>query len=374
MPVPKLNILIHTEFDDLHALLVSTVLKERGHQVTRSLGSDLPERSGIAFYFDRHAHSLRLHEIDTVLDLEQIDVVWNRRPQGPKLPALVAAEDREFAWTQVCVAQRSLHALSRSAFWANPTAAARAADLKPLQLQLAPAAGLDIPSTLISNEPEAIRAFLRGHPRVIYKPLHGYIWREQGREWGSYTARVQLADLPRDELLRTTPGIFQEQVDKHYEVRAQFFGDSCFALRIHSDQIQYGEYDWRLHQHADALSEAITLPEPVHLACRRLMRALGLVAGAFDFIVTPDGRWVFLEVNEAGQFLFLEMWCPQLPLIDACCAFLLARDADFRYQQPQSPVRLEQLQASAPFDHLLRQDRAMRQANVAMPGVAPATA
>ena len=36
------------------------------------------------------------------------------------------------------------------------------------------------------------------------------------------------------------------------------------------------------------------------------MDAFGLLYGAFDFIVTPEGRHVFLEVNPAGQYLWVE--------------------------------------------------------------------
>jgi hypothetical protein len=30
------------------------------------------------------------------------------------------------------------------------------------------------------------------------------------------------------------------------------------------------------------------------------------VYGAFDFIVTPKGHYVFLEVNPAGQYMWVE--------------------------------------------------------------------
>jgi glutathione synthase/RimK-type ligase-like ATP-grasp enzyme len=39
---------------------------------------------------------------------------------------------------------------------------------------------------------------------------------------------------------------------------------------------------------------------------RDLMCALGLTFGALDLIRTPDGRYVFLEVNPNGQWLWLE--------------------------------------------------------------------
>jgi glutathione synthase/RimK-type ligase-like ATP-grasp enzyme len=37
-----------------------------------------------------------------------------------------------------------------------------------------------------------------------------------------------------------------------------------------------------------------------------LVRRLGLQYGAVDFRVTPEGEHVFLEINPAGQFLFIE--------------------------------------------------------------------
>ena len=42
-------------------------------------------------------------------------------------------------------------------------------------------------------------------------------------------------------------------------------------------------------------------------ALRGVMRRLGLAFGAFDLRLTPEGEYVFLEVNPSGQFLFLEL-------------------------------------------------------------------
>jgi hypothetical protein len=38
--------------------------------------------------------------------------------------------------------------------------------------------------------------------------------------------------------------------------------------------------------------------------------------------VTPDGEVVFLEVNEAGQFVFNESVDPSIPMLDAFCRYL----------------------------------------------------
>jgi len=48
----------------------------------------------------------------------------------------------------------------------------------------------------------------------------------------------------------------------------------------------------------------------------KLMDALGLNYGALDFIVTPEGSHVFLEVNPSGEFMWL-MHYPGLPIAEA---------------------------------------------------------
>jgi len=52
------------------------------------------------------------------------------------------------------------------------------------------------------------------------------------------------------------------------------------------------------------------------------MKDLGIVFGCFDLIVTPAGDYVFLELNEAGAFLWIEEQLPELHLADAFCEFL----------------------------------------------------
>jgi len=37
------------------------------------------------------------------------------------------------------------------------------------------------------------------------------------------------------------------------------------------------------------------------------MRRMGLKYGCIDMIVTPEGRYVFLEVNPSGQWYFIQM-------------------------------------------------------------------
>jgi hypothetical protein len=73
------------------------------------------------------------------------------------------------------------------------------------------------------------------------------------------------------------------------------------------------------------------------------MERLGIVFGCLDFIVTPEGRHVFLEVNQMGQFTFVESYCG-LPLIDAMSEMLLQGRPDFEWDEEAPKVRLADLQ------------------------------
>ena len=61
----------------------------------------------------------------------------------------------------------------------------------------------------------------------------------------------------------------------------------------------------------------------------------GLSFGAFDFVVTPEGRWVFLECNPAGQYGWLEGHTG-LPITEAV-AGTLAAAGGARGRSPASP-------------------------------------
>lgn len=55
-----------------------------------------------------------------------------------------------------------------------------------------------------------------------------------------------------------------------------------------------------------AVDAVHNLSPDIEAKIQALMKEFGLIYGAFDFIVTPDGRHVFLEVNPAGHYMWIE--------------------------------------------------------------------
>jgi hypothetical protein len=110
------------------------------------------------------------------------------------------------------------------------------------------------------------------------------------------------------------------------------------SARLLSQELADARLDWRAGG-SKLRVEPDRLPAAVETACLVLLRRLGLVFGCFDFIVTPEGEHVFLEVNTAGQFLWVEEANPELPMLAPFVAFLLAKRADFRWQPTAAPIR-----------------------------------
>jgi glutathione synthase/RimK-type ligase-like ATP-grasp enzyme len=98
--------------------------------------------------------------------------------------------------------------------------------------------------------------------------------------------------------------IFQEYVPARFDVRVTVVGDRIFAAAIHSQDTQY-LVDFCIDMNR-AKVEPHDLPTDVATRLAEFMQRLGLVYGANDMRLTPDGRYVFLEVNPAGQWLFIE--------------------------------------------------------------------
>ncbi|WP_328519603.1 hypothetical protein [Kribbella sp. NBC_00359] len=82
--------------------------------------------------------------------------------------------------------------------------------------------------------------------------------------------------------------------------------------------------DWRT-DYASLTYELVEVPIDVEKGVRLLMDELGLYFGALDFAVTPEGRWVFFEVNPNGQWHWLAVKAG-VPMVEAMADALQGED------------------------------------------------
>jgi len=184
----------------------------------------------------------------------------------------------------------------------------RRADNKPLQLKWAAEEGLRVPRTLVTNDVDAVCRFAdECVDGLVAKTLSSFVVDRDGDEFAVYTRLVRAEDLQDTGGLRLSPMQFQELVPKAFDLRCTVVGTSVFTAVLDAPLLDDGCVDWRIDGHALANAwQPHVLPADVEKALLALLNRFGLNYGAIDMVVTPDGEYVFLEVNPAGEFLWLD--------------------------------------------------------------------
>lgn len=252
------------------------------------------------------------------LDVDDLHAMWWRRPQPFSLHEEIRSpQDRGFVVGECAAAVAGLWACT-TATWVNDPDRDEAASRKMHQLAVASRLGLRVPRTCMTNDPDRARAFVAAEPDgVVFKSFSATpeTWRE--------TRPVRDADLALMDSVRFAPVIFQELV-RGSDIRATVVGDVVLAAEFRSEESAYA-YDFRIDT-AHCPTDVHRLPGAVQDRVLALMRRLGLWYGAVDLRRTAAGDYVFLEVNPAGQWLFVE-YATGLQISEALAALLARLDA-----------------------------------------------
>lgn len=284
-----------------HADAVVNYLSEAGRDVKRIDMAEFPYHSSVEMHWNNgDPPRYALHRADgTSLDMASIRVAWWRRVRPYTIdPAIRDVEMRAFAESETAQAIGGMFD-GLVCRWVNPRAADDAAHRKPYQWTVAQKIGLSIPRTLVTSDPAAARDFIKAMAprRVVFKPFLATLqsWRE--------TRIIDATDVERLDLVRLAPVIFQEYIDGA-DLRVTMIGDKIFAAEIDARATSY-PFDMRMVIE-EAILRPVDLPDRLSIALLKLQRRLNLDYGAIDLRRTEDGDYYFLEVNPAGQWLFVE--------------------------------------------------------------------
>ncbi|MFJ3218964.1 MvdC/MvdD family ATP grasp protein [Kitasatospora sp. NPDC086801] len=249
--------------------------------------------------------------------LEEVRAVYYRRPGLPDISRTVDPAYREWAQGQALVGMVQVLS-SLPVVWLHHPDVYRASAHKPGQLVAATAAGLRVPRTLVTNSlPRAQQWAAQIDGQLIVKPVTAGAITLGHRNMMLPTRRFEASDL--DDSLELTAHMLQEWIPKQFEVRLTVVGDRMFPAAIHAGS-EAALVDWRSDY--DSLTyEPTHIPDDVAAGVRRFMTGYGLNYGAFDFVVTPAGNWVFLECNPAGQWQFIAA-ATKLPIAEAHASLL----------------------------------------------------
>lgn len=305
---------------------VTSAVETRGGSVFR-LDTDLfPTEVKLSAEIDGGGERTRLVSATDSVLLADVSAIWHRRIRiGHALPETMEAQMRK---ASVHEARQTLFGAlaAESTFVMDPVSRIRHGEHKHLQLRVARDVGLDVPRTLMSNDAQAVREFSEAcGGQIMGKMLSSFAIYEDDEEHVVFTTPLKSADLEHLDELRFCPMTFQERVEKKLELRVTIVGERLFAASIDSQSMERSQTDWRREGRKLAREwKPFDLPTEIEERLLRVMDALKLNYGAADLILTPDGRYVFLEVNPAGEFFWLER-LGEFPISEAIADLLLDR-------------------------------------------------
>ncbi|HEY4595533.1 MAG TPA: grasp-with-spasm system ATP-grasp peptide maturase [Thermoanaerobaculia bacterium] len=285
-----------------------------GGRCVRLNGDDVEGRSEIRIEIVDGRLALRFASEGIELPLQEAGAVWyrrwlyERRHETVDLLADPGADDHTLHHQlrrHLTLESRRLSDLLFSSFDHLPWLShPRRSNLNKLDvLRRAAREGIATPATLVTTEREALRRFAaRYGGEVITKPIgevEAFIAGEVSHFlYTTLLGEAEIAALPE----RFAPSLFQERIEKAYELRVFYLDGELHAMAIFSQGDPQTRADFRQYNRERPNRNVPYRLRP-DLAERllRLMQGLELETGSLDLLVTPDGREVFLEVNPVGQ-------------------------------------------------------------------------
>ena len=166
-------------------------------------------------------------------------------------------------------------------------------------------AGLNIPQTLIATDKHQVHnVFGEGNENIVCKPIQdNYDLEIEGLKQRQYIAGMDFYGPLPDQFYYS---LFQQKLDKKYELRIFFIQDRFYACALFTksslgQQIRNGNEPVRM--------VPFSLPEHVRLKLLEFAALSGLNSGSIDMVVDKNNDYFFLEVNPVGQFGYISRPC-----------------------------------------------------------------
>jgi glutathione synthase/RimK-type ligase-like ATP-grasp enzyme len=291
------TVLIFSTFDDPHVSAVIPRLSAASVPLVCDLsrfGLDFGASAKLSSSFSMTLQS----KTGNRFSFEKLETVWWRRPEpfilNEKFTEPVA---RYVQQENLAFWGGALALLPQSIRWYNHFDANRRADRKLAQLPIASECGLDVPPTCVTSCPNDALDFIERHDKVVFKAFSGSqeIWRP---------TRIFTEEM-RSHLFRlpTCPVIFQEYIEGDTDFRVTVIDSHVEAVAFNILESRY-PFDVRMDTKTPCF--AAKIPDSVAQSLVRFLERLDLRFGAFDLRKARDGRFVFFELNPAGQFLYLD--------------------------------------------------------------------
>lgn len=322
-----MSVLIITHSKDNRSIdMVTEKIEAQGGSVIRFNTDEFPTDIRLEAAYCDSGMKIFMEADDRRWDLSEVEAVWYRRMAvGRNLTPYLKEDLLQPSQEE---SRRMLLGVlsSMGVFIMDDYNKIRYAENKLLQTKVANELGLEIPRTVFTNNPEAVRKLAAECENdIITKMQTSFAVYEEGMENVVFTNVVDKEDMKHLDELKYCPMIFQEKVANRLELRVTIVGDQVFAASISADVRKGAETDWR-RQGSELVNnwQPYELPEELKDKLLKYMDHFKLNYGAMDILVTPDDRYVFLENNPAGEFFWLDLNA-DLPIAAALADILMGK-------------------------------------------------
>lgn len=245
-------LILTNSLDDSHVEAVAEQIVSRGSQFIR-LDVDRILRGEESLLFDYASGGILLNKDGQSYNLRNVDSVWYRKPFGFNqtygfLEHITDSIQRDVVEKEVRDVVNGIGLLLSDKYWLNsPTAIARAR-IKPYQFAVALRAGLVMPKTIITSDPQAAREFCK-ESQSVFKPIAVPDINYNGDCYAVETTLMTDQLVDSLDLISTQPVILQHLVEKKYELRVTVVGDKLFVARQTPNNKGTDVVDWRSIQY-----------------------------------------------------------------------------------------------------------------------------
>jgi glutathione synthase/RimK-type ligase-like ATP-grasp enzyme len=306
----KEYVLIFTHGSEINVDILSPLLVKKGFKVVRFNTEEFPLRSRLTTSLDDGMCGIFTQE-GVYLSKENVQSCWYRQPWSPEVgkedgagyERLIKEESKALLW--------SLET-TLDVFWMNNPLSVHLLDNnKFFQMKTARELGFKVPASLMTNDKDRLLEFCeKFNGQIALKMISGHVFkskRTQGLFDCVFTQKLSMKDIrEKSDRVATCPVFVQEYIEKKIEARITVVGSSVFACAIYSQDSEKTLHDWRRYDFENVKHERLEISDDVSEKLLSFMKKCNLSFGAFDFIITPQGEYVFLEVNTGGQWGWIE--------------------------------------------------------------------
>jgi glutathione synthase/RimK-type ligase-like ATP-grasp enzyme len=163
--------------------------------------------------------------------------------------------------------------------------------------------GLKIPKMIYTNDSREAQRFLFENTAILKES--GLKFFKNGKSEALFFRSKKINPLDRKlSYIDKAPCMFQEYIEKAFEVRAMVVGNKVLSCKI--EILKEGaREDWRGKEHLARFAK-FKLPTKIEKKILKFAQDKNFKLASFDFVVDKKGDYYFLEMNRPGQWFFIE--------------------------------------------------------------------